>query len=106
MRIAYVQLENKRAVRNAKRILTESRIKAYPNPITNECNLAYKSSSNGYFQWQLMNIHGQVIRSEKELVKKDEYYVFNIDRLEILPNGKYFIRYMDDQGNGTIQVIK
>ncbi|MEY2586931.1 MAG: hypothetical protein RLY11_780 [Bacteroidota bacterium] len=106
MRIAYIQLEHERALRNAKRILTESRIKAYPNPITNECNLAYKSSSNGYFQWQLMNIHGQVIRSAKEVVKKDEYYVFNIDRLEILPNGKYFIRYMDDQGNGTIQVIK
>jgi hypothetical protein len=106
MRIAYIQLEHERAVRNAKRILTESRIKAYPNPIISECNLAYKSSFNGSFQWQLMNINGQLLRSGKEEVKKDEYYAFKLDRLESLPNGKYFIRYIDDQGTGSVQVIK
>ena len=106
MRLAYLALENERNIRNAKRILTDKRILVYPNPFSSDFKIAYKAPSTGLFSWNLLNSSGQVLRSSVENVKKDEYYVFKVDQLDMLSKGIYFIHYSDDLGKSTMQIIK
>ncbi|MFZ9687978.1 MAG: S8 family peptidase [Chitinophagaceae bacterium] len=106
MVVAYLDLINQRDVRNAKKILTEKNIKLFPNPFINAIKVAYKAKENGLFNWILLNAIGQKIQSGSLLVKKDEYYVFNINELEILPKGKYYFTYHNSSDKGFVQVIK
>ena len=106
MKVAYLALDQERNIRNAKRILTEKNIILYPNPFISNLKIAYKSNNTGTFNWSIINISGQIIKTGIESVKKDQYYVFKIEALDNLTKGMYFLNYSDDQGKGSIQLIK
>ena len=106
MHLAYLDLNNQREIKNAKRILTEKNIKLYPNPLTTEGKIAYKSTADGSFSWKMINLNGQMLKSNQLTVKKDEYYVIELGNLESLPKGKYFLVYQNGEEHGTIPIIK
>lgn len=106
MRIAYMDLNMQREIKNAKRILTENNIKLYPNPVTNTAKIAYKSTIDGLFNWKMINSIGQIIKSGQLPVKKDDYYIIELGNLEFIPGGKYFLVYYNGDEHGTLPFIK
>lgn len=103
---AYSDLYHQRAIRLSKKILTEKNPQIFPNPIIEVGNIAYKSTSEGIFQWKLINLYGQVFRSGTLNVKKDEYYVIELRNLEHVSKGNYFLIYQNGEEHGVLPFIK
>ena len=106
MRIAYLDLNMQREIRNAKRILTEKNIKLYPNPITSSAKIAYKSTNDGLLNWKMINSVGQLIKSGQLPVKKEDYYIIELGNLALVPRGKYFLVYQNGDEHGVLPFIK
>ena len=106
MQLAYEDLSKQRDIRNAKKILIEKNIVVYPNPINDHCKIAYKALQDGNFQWKMININGQSIRSDEQKVKSNQYYVFDIKNLSTIPKGTYFLSYINGAEKGIIKIIK
>lgn len=106
MRIAYMDLNMQREIRNAKKILIGNNIKLYPNPVTSTAKIAYKSTNDGLLNWKMINSVGQLIKSGQLSVKKEDYYIIELSNLELISRGKYFLVYQNGDEHGVLPFIK
>lgn len=106
MRLAYAALETERNNKIANTILSSERIKVYPNPMVDQFTTLYRAPSNGKLTLQFISIDGKLIGQSVYEVKKDEVYFFKINQPRTLPHGQYLLKYADEQGSGTLSIIK
>jgi hypothetical protein len=107
MRIAYEYLLKEKTRRDAQRTLGESYIKAYPVPFQNSFTTLYKARGNGKVSLELLDALGRrLLIKTLESTKQGEFYYIPFTGLEKLPGGVYFIRHIDDAGQGVIRVSK
>ncbi|MBL0013760.1 MAG: T9SS type A sorting domain-containing protein [Flavobacterium sp.] len=74
-----------------------SNFSIWPNPATNEINIANKSNATIH-TIQISDINGRVIREANGSVDQISIADFN--------SGVYFIKITTDQGTGTTKIIK
>jgi subtilisin family serine protease len=106
MQKAYGILEIERIKKNAAILLTDARLKAFPNPFGNSIKLIYKSPASGKIAIRLTDMSGRLILTESKQVIADEIYVFDWENLGILKAGSYIITYSDEAGTGSIKLVK
>jgi len=53
-----------------------------------------------------LGVDGKFIRHYNYDTIENEYHYFNLDQLESLPIGQYFLQYFDGINSGTIRVSK
>jgi hypothetical protein len=106
MHKAYTILEGLQQSKELKRILKNDRLKIFPNPISNQFNIFYKSDLTGKVNFQLIDLSGRLIRTESFELIKDSYQLFLIDNLSSLSAGEYILRYNDGVNSGNIKLLK
>jgi hypothetical protein len=106
MHKAYTILEGLQRSKDLKRILKNDRLKIFPNPISNQFNIFYKSDLTGKVNFQLIDLSGRLIRTESFELMKDSYQLFLIDNLSGLSAGEYILRYNDGVNSGNIKLLK
>jgi subtilisin family serine protease len=106
MRVAFASLEKERNLKIANNMLSEERIKVFPNPILDQFTTLYKASSDGKLTLHLVSMQGKLITETAYEVKKDEIYFFKINPPITLPRGQYVLRYQDNTGSGTLSILK
>jgi subtilisin family serine protease len=107
MRMAYEYLLKEKTRRDALRTLGDSYIKAYPVPFTNSLTTLYKARGNGKVSLELLDATGRRLALKTlESTAQGELYFVTFNGVEKLPGGVYFIRHIDDAGQGVIRVSK
>ena len=106
MHKAYTILEGLQRSKDLKRILKNDRLKIFPNPISTQFNIFYKSDLTGKVNFQLIDLSGRLIRTESFELIKDSYQLFLIDNLSGLSAGEYILRYNDGVNSGNIKLLK
>ncbi len=80
-------------------------IDAYPNPVNQFLNVAFKSSDLQMFTMTLTDVNGQVFMQEHLSVNKGENkYQFELD--ENYTSGVYIINISNDIGAGNLKLVK
>lgn len=106
MRVAFSSLEKERKLKIARNLLSDERIKVFPNPISDQFTTLYKASSDGQLTLNLVSMQGKLITQTTYEVKKDEIYFLKINPPSTLPRGQYVLRYQDNEGSGNLSIIK
>jgi hypothetical protein len=106
MHKAYTILEVIQQSKELKKNLKNDRLKIFPNPISNQFNIFYKSDLAGKVNFQLIDLSGKLIRTNSFELVKDSYQLFLIDNLSSLSPGEYILRYNDGVNSGNIKLLK
>ncbi len=105
-RIAYLSLDKERKSRLVRDILKTEDIKVFPNPISDRINIAYKNQNSTRIEFQLYSMDGKLIKRFQQETIPNEFYLFNLDQLESLPNGQYILNYNTGSKKGNIRIMK
>jgi len=106
MHEAYTILEGIQRSKELKKNLKNDKLKIFPNPISNQFNIFYKSDFAGKVNFQLIDLSGRLIRTESFELMKDSYQLFLINNLSGLSAGEYILRYNDGVNSGNIKLLK
>jgi serine protease AprX len=106
MKAAYNYLFKERQIRQASSILGENYIKVYPIPFSSQLSVLYKSAEAGKLSMELIDVAGRIIAAQSRTVGTNEINFIEMNQLDRLPAGQYFLRYRDGSRKGTITLVK
>ncbi|MEY2835285.1 MAG: hypothetical protein RLZZ557_947, partial [Bacteroidota bacterium] len=103
---AFAILEKIRFNKKAQEILKESQFKAFPNPFKDKITCIFKAETQGQLTIRLTDTNGRIIKTLISPLTNGTFQVFEINNLENLPKGTYFIQYADQSQKGVVTVVK
>ncbi len=103
---AFAILEKIRFNKKAQEILKESKFKAFPNPFKDKITCIFKAETEGQLTIRLTDTNGRIINTLISPFTSGTYQVLEINNLENLPKGTYFIQYADQSQKGVVTVVK
>jgi flagellar hook assembly protein FlgD len=82
-----------------------TKLKAYPNPSTDNTTLSFVLAQTGGVSVQVYSITGRLVKSinNKNMLKGDNTLSFDCDDL---PNGTYIVKFVAGKQNETVKFIK
>jgi len=101
---AYLDLnENNNSAINNENFRTK--LKAYPNPSTDNTTLSFDLAQTGGVSVQVYSITGRLVKSinNKNMLKGDNTLSLDCDDL---PNGTYIVKFVSGKQNETVKFIK
>ena len=101
---AYLDLnENNNSAINNENFKTK--LKAYPNPSTDNTTLSFDLAQTGGVSVQVYSITGRLVKSinNKNMLKGDNTLSLDCDDL---PNGTYIVKFVSGKQNETVKFIK
>ena len=103
-RIAYETLKEQRTAK-IRNVLGSQTIKAYPNPVRGQFNVALKPANTGKAVFKLFDSNGKLVKTQTIPVIRDEPQMLLFDRLQYLPPGVYVLQYNDGSKSESITLI-
>lgn len=103
---AFAILEKIRFNKKAQEILKESQFKAFPNPFKDKITCIFKTETQSQLTIRLTDTNGRIIKTLISPLTNGTYQVLEINNLENLPKGTYFIQYADQSQKGVVTVVK
>lgn len=82
-----------------------TKLKAYPNPTTDNTTLSFDLAQTGGVSVQVYSITGRLVKSinNKNMIKGDNTLSLDCDDL---PNGTYIVKFISGKQNETVKFIK
>ena len=83
----------------------KTKLKAYPNPSTDNTTLSFDLAQTGGVSVQVYSITGRLVKSinNKNMLKGDNTLSLDCDDL---PNGTYIVKFVSGKQNETVKFIK
>ncbi len=106
MRLAYLDLQQQRALKNQQTILGNSWIKAYPVPFNSQLDVLIKAPVTGHSSLRLVDMNGRTIEIKNTELQEGVMYTVNFDRVRFLSKGVYTIQYSDGKNKTSLKVVK
>ena len=106
MRLAYLDLQLQRALKNQQAVLAGSWIKAYPVPFSGQLDILIKAPITGHSSLRLVDINGRTIEIKNTELQEGVMYTLNFDRAKFVGKGVYTIQYSDGKNKTSLKVIK
>lgn len=103
---AYIELQQKRVLRNLENLLSEKDIKIFPNPFRSSFNIQFIPRSGGRIHIRISDAAGRTLFMEKVTVSQTIPLIIPINNLSDLPSGVYFISVEDAMGIRTQRLLK
>ena len=103
---AFEFLLEERKIRRANEILGDAPIKVYPLPFRNQLTVLYRSGQGRKLSLDLIDVSGRVLQRKEVGLTPDQLHFIDLDGLDRLPAGPYFLRYIDGTRKGTIRLVK
>ena len=103
-RIAYETLKEQRTAK-IRNVLGSQKIKAYPNPVRGQFNVALKPANTGKAVFKLFDSNGKLVKTQTIPVIRDEPQMLLFDRLQYLPPGVYVLQCNDGSKSESITLI-
>jgi hypothetical protein len=80
-------------------------LRILPNPVSSSANLTITSSEGGNFEWQLIDIRGQILKSGRGILGQGESKLQPVNAAN-LPSGIYRIRVVQDKHTAVSSFVK
>lgn len=106
LRKAYADLLRRRQVRQAKAILKDDFIKAFPSPFDQRLNIFYQASTAGRPTFELMDVSGRTVIRQQIAAAAGEILMLVMPGVDALPKGIWMLRYTDGDRRGIIRLVK
>jgi subtilisin family serine protease len=87
-------------------ILKEKWVKVFPNPLQNESNLLIRPPQAGPVQYQLLDMHGRLLRKGTESNRQGSFMRITLTDLGQLPSGIYMLKVINGSSIETIRLLK
>ena len=104
-RLAYEKLYTLQLQRTLDKILTNSNIKAFPNPFNTSLAVAIKPGESTEAILRLINTKGSVVYEKNITMTPGIPMLVQMDQLKFLPKGIYLLQYLDKKQKQTITVV-
>jgi len=106
MRIAYLDLQQQRTIKNYQQVLGDSWIKAYPVPFNDNLSVLVKAQLSGNSSLRLIDMNGKTIEIKNTLIQQGTIYTITFNKLKLISKGVYTIQYTDGKNKTSLRVIK
>jgi serine protease AprX len=106
MRIAYLDLQQQRTIKNYQQVLGDSWIKAYPVPFNDNLSILLKAQLNGNSSLRLIDMNGKTIEIKNTVIQQGTIYTITFNKLKLISKGVYTIQYTDGKNKTSLRVIK
>jgi subtilisin family serine protease len=107
LRKAYEDLLRRRQVRQARAILKDDYIRAFPSPFDRRLNIYYTpSSTGGRPAFEMVDGTGRTVLRHQATVGAGEILTLEMPGVEALPKGVWMLRYADGERQGVIRLVK
>ncbi len=106
MRMAYLDLQQQRKLKNLQTVLGDNWIKAYPVPFNNQLDVLIKAPITGHSSLRLVDMNGKTIEVKNTELQEGGLYTVNFDRIRFIFKGIYTIQYSDGKNKTSIRVVK
>ena len=104
-RLASLDLDQQRIVRNATAVLGNEWIKAYPNPFKNNLTILIKPKQSGSAVFKLFDALGRLVAKKIITVQQGQIQFIQFDNLQQLAKGLYTLRYSSVLEKGRIKLL-
>jgi serine protease AprX len=107
LRKAYEDLLRRRQVRQARDILKDDYIKAFPSPFDRRLNIYYTpSATGGRPVFEMIDGAGRMVLRHQATANSGEILMLEMPGVEALPKGAWMLRYADGERQGVIRLMK
>lgn len=106
MRLAYLDLQQQRAIKNQQTLLGNSWIKAYPVPFSSQLDVLIKAPLTGNSSLHLVDMNGRTVEIKNTPLQQGVMYTVNFDRVKSISKGVYTIQYNDGKNKISLKVVK
>jgi len=107
LRRAYEDLLGRRQLRQARAILKDDFIKAFPSPFQHRLNIVYRApASGGRPHFELIDATGRTALRRQAEAGAGELLRLEMPGVEALPKGVWMLRYADGDRRGLIRLMK
>jgi len=107
LRKAYEDLLRRRQVRQARAILKDDYIRAFPSPFDRRLNIYYTpSSTGGRPVFEMVDGSGRTVLRHQATVGVGEILTLEMPGVQTLPKGVWMLRYADGERQGVIRLVK
>jgi hypothetical protein len=108
MRIAYLDLQQQRKIKNYQQLLENTWIKAYPVPFTDNDNLSVlvKAPLTGNSSLRLIDMNGKTIEIKNTGIQEGVIYTISFNKLKLISKGVYTVQYTDGKNKTSLRVVK
>lgn len=104
-RVAFNDLSQQYALRNAASLLSNNLFKIYPNPVRESFTVLIKPTQSGNAKLRLINSAGQVIISRFITTQAGQIQIIKFEDLNRFTKGFYILQYLDDNNKVSQKVI-
>ncbi len=107
-RLKQIDLDNNVTYSNIvaiKLIQSDTQVSVYPNPFTSSLNMDIKSDTKTTINVKLITVEGQKILTKKIELSKGNNHI-NIEELNKLSNGSYFLQFISSKNTLTRKITK
>lgn len=103
---AYELLTQLRLSRNLQAILENTWIKVVPNPFNNQVRIALAAGDQTRAIITLYDAKGSLVRKQSLAVNPGVAGLYNVNNLDMLASGVYFLHFEDGTRKATLRIIK
>jgi hypothetical protein len=106
MRLAYLDLQQQKALKNYQQILGDTWIKAYPVPFNSQLDILMKAPVTGHGSLRLVDMNGRTLEIKNIDIQEGFMYTVSFDRVKFISKGVYTIQYADGKNKTSLRVMK
>ena len=103
--IAFDDLSQQRALRNINNILGNNWIKVFPNPFTNNFNVAINPQHTAMATFHLYDASGRLYVSKQVSLQAGQNQFIKFDNLQPLQRGIYTLKFSDGQSKESFKLV-
>jgi serine protease AprX len=104
-KIAYDDLYQQRTLRNINTILGTNWIKIYPNPFSNNFNVAIKPQHTSSGNFRFYDAAGKYYFSKQVSLQEGQPQIISFDNLQPFQKGIYFLKFSDEFGKQSFKLV-
>jgi serine protease AprX len=102
---AFDDLTRQKVLRNINNILGNTQIKVFPNPFTNNFNIAIKPKHTATATFRLYDALGRLYVSKQFPLQEGQAQLIQFDNLQPLQRGVYNLKFSDGQSKQSFKLI-